>query len=255
MGQLDGKVALVTGGSRGIGRAVSERLARSGALVAVHFGSDESAAKDVVATIEAAGGAAFAVQERLGVDGDADRLFARLDTEVLGRTGTTQIDILVNNAGIAAPSSLSGTTPAAFDELFAVNAKAPFFIAQAAVARMRPGGRIVNISTGLTKTADPDLTAYAMSKGAIEAMTLSIAKELAARGITVNTVAPGITDTDMNAGWLHASDQAWGQAAAMSAFNRVGSADDVADVVAFIVSDGARWVTGHYVDATGGSLL
>ena len=255
MGQLDGKVALVTGGSRGIGRAVSERLAREGALVAVHFGSDESAAQDVVATIEAAGGAAFSARERLGVDGDADRLFARLDTELLARTGATHIDILVNNAGIAGPSSLSDTTPAAFDELFAVNAKAPFFVAQAAAARMRPGGRIVNISTGLTKTADPDLTVYAMSKGAIDAMTLSIAKELATRGITVNTVAPGITDTDMNAGWLHASEQARAQAAAVSAFNRVGSADDVADVVAFIVSDGARWVTGHYVDATGGSLL
>lgn len=255
MGQLKGKVALVTGGSRGIGRAVSERLAQDGALVAVHFGSDEPAAKDVVATIEAAGGAAFAVRERLGVDGDADRLFARLDTELLTRTGTSHIDILVNNAGIAGPSSLSGTTPALFDELFAVNAKAPFFVAQAAAARMRPGGRIVNISTGLTRTADPELTAYAMSKGAIDAMTLSIAKDLAARGITVNTVAPGVIDTDMNAGWLHASDDARQQAAALSAFNRVGSAADVADVVAFIASDGARWVTGHYVDATGGSLL
>ena len=251
----DGKVALVTGGSRGIGRAVSERLARDGALVAVHYGTNEAAAKDTVAAIEASGGSAFAIGQRLGIDGDASELFERLDAELLSRAGETGLDILVNNAGIAGPSGLADTTSATFDELFAVNAKAPFFITQAAAKRMRNGGRIVNISTGLTRTADPQLAAYAMSKGAVDVLTLSIAKELAPRGITVNTVAPGIIDTDMNAGWLRGSSEAEEFAASASAFHRVGTVDDVADVVAFIASEGARWMTGHYVDVTGGSLL
>src|SRR5690606_29312610 len=226
-----------------------------GALVAVPYGANESAAHDVVRTIEAAGGAAFAVGQRLGVDGDVDGLFAQLDAELRARVGHTGIDILVNNAGIAGPSRLADTTPATFDELFAVNAKAPFFITQAAAERMRKGGRIINISTGLTRTADPELTAYAMSKGAIDVLSLSIAKELGPREITVNTVAPGVIDTDMNAGWLHASSDAHDAAAALSPFNRVGTADDVADVVAFLASDAARWMTGHYVDVTGGALL
>jgi NAD(P)-dependent dehydrogenase (short-subunit alcohol dehydrogenase family) len=255
MGTLAGKVALVTGGSRGIGRAISERLARDGALVAVHFGRDAEAATSTVKAIETAGGQAFAVQAELGVPGDVATLFGRLDAELQRRAGSTHLDIVVNNAGIASMLELEQTTPAAFDELFAVNTRAPFFITQAAAERMGDGGRIITISSGATHRALPNLLAYAMSKASVDVMGLTLAKALAPRGITVNTVAPGLIDTDMNAGWLHASQEAEDQGAAMSAFNRVGQPADVADVVAFVASDDARWVTGQYLDATGGSLL
>jgi 3-oxoacyl-[acyl-carrier protein] reductase len=255
MSTLSGRIALVTGGSRGIGRAIAERLARDGAHVAVHYGRDHAAAPDTVAAIEASGGQAFAVEALLGRDGDVAALFSALDEQLIARTGSTHLDIVVNNAGIAQPSSLGTTTAALYDELFAVNTRAPFFIAKAAAERMREGGRLISISTGLTRTAEPDLLTYAMTKGAIDVMGLTLAKELAARGITVNTVAPGIIDTDMNADWLRASDEGRSAASAASAFNRVGEPEDVADVVAFIASDDARWVTGHYIDVTGGSLL
>jgi len=255
MGTLAGKVALVTGGSRGIGRAISERLARDGALVAVHYGRDSEAAASTVKAIETGGGEAFAIHAELGVAGDVATLFGRLDDELQRRTGSTHLDIVVNNAGIAAMLELEQTTPDAFDELFAVNTRAPFFITQSAAERMREGGRIIAISSGATRRALPNLLAYSMSKASIDVMGLTLAKALAPRGITVNTVAPGIVDTDMNADWLRASDEARAEGAAMSAFNRVGEPADIADVVAFVASEDARWVTGQYLDATGGSLL
>ncbi len=255
MGSLNGKTALVTGGSRGIGRAIAERLGRDGALVAVHYGGNAAAAAETVAAIEAAGGAAFALGEPLGVEGDAQRLIAQLDAELQQRTGSTRLDVVVNNAAIAPQGGLAETNEALYDELFAVNVRAPFFIAQAAAERMGEGGRIVSISSGVTRQAWPNLLAYAMTKAAIETFTQTLAKELAPRGITVNAVAPGLVDTDMNAAWLRVSDESRAQAASVSAFGRVGQPEDVADVVAFAASGDARWVTGQVLDATGGSLL
>jgi len=256
MDSLNGKIALVTGGSRGIGRGISERLAADGALVAVHYGSDESAAADTVAAIEAAGGQAFAVRAQLGSgNGDVATLFDVLDRDLLARTGATHIDILVNNAGISAFADLAATSPELYDELFAINTRAPFFIAQAATVRMGDGGRIIAISSGVTQRAQPTLLAYSMSKAALDVMGHTLAKELAPRGITVNTVAASLVDTDMNAAWLRTSEEAKAQAASVSAFNRLGEPRDIADVVAFIASDDARFITGHYLDATGGSLL
>lgn len=255
MAQLSGRTALVTGGSRGIGRGIAERLGRDGALVAVHYGGNATAAEQTVAAIEAAGGSAFAIGQPLGVDGDAERLLALLDAELTRWTGSTRLDVVVNNAGIAPQAGLAETSEQLYDELFAVNVRAPFFIAQRAAERMGEGGRIISITSGVTRQAWPDLLAYAMTKAALEAFTLTLAKELAPRGITVNAVAPGLVDTDMNAGWLRASAQSRAEAAATSAFNRVGTPEEIADVVAFAASDDARWVTGQVLDATGGSLL
>ncbi|MBF6195371.1 SDR family oxidoreductase [Nocardia implantans] len=250
MGALTGKTALVTGGSRGIGRAIAERLGRDGARVAVHYHRDEQAAKETVAAIEAAGGAAFAIRAELGVPGDAEALWAAFDAHADG------LDILVNNAGIdGIREPIAGTDEAAFDRVFAVNAKAPFFITRLGLDRLRTGGRIINISTGLTHGAHmPQLIAYTMTKAAIDSFTSVLAKEVGARGITVNAVAPGIIDTDMNANWLR-NAEAQASVATMSPLRRVGQAADVADVVGFLASDDARWVTGQWIDATGGALL
>lgn len=256
MGTLSGKVALVTGGSRGIGRGISQRLAKDGALVAVHNGTNAAAAAETVASIDSAGGSAFAVGAKLGVPGDVATLFAGLDAELSDRRGSTAIDIVVNNAGISLQGGLAETTPELYDEQFAVNARAPLFIAQAAAERMGEGGRIITISSGVTWQAWPDLLAYSMSKAAVDVMARTMSKELAPRGITVNVVTAGLVDTDMNAAWLRTGgDAAREQAASVSAFNRIGEPADIADVVAFVASNDARWVTGQVIDATGGSVL
>ncbi|MFE9682864.1 SDR family oxidoreductase [Streptomyces sp. NPDC002701] len=249
MGVLAGRTALVTGGGRGIGRGIAERLGRDGARVAVHYGSNEGAAKDTVEAIRAAGGSAFALRAELGVPGDADELWREFDRHADG------LDILVNNAGIGTSRPFDEIDEAEYDRVFAVNVKAPHFITRLGVTRLRDGGRIINISSGLARTAVmPDKMAYAMTKGALDIFTRDLSKVLGPRGITVNTVAPGVIDTDNTSGWLRASDEAWARAAAISALGRVGTPADVADVVAFLSSDEGRWVTGHWMDATGGSL-
>ncbi len=253
MGKLTGRTALVTGGSRGIGKGISLRLAQDGALVAVHYGSNEAAAKETVAQIEAAGGRAFAIRAELGVPGDAAALWAAFDEELTRYGGGEGLDILVNNAGIGLFGRIGEVGEADYDRVFAVNVKAPFFILQQGLGRLRDGGRIVNISSGVTRIAFPEVTAYSMTKGAIDALTLTLAQDLGPRGITVNAVAPGIIDTEMNS-WL-GDPAARAQAESYSAFNRVGEAADVADVVAFVAGHDARWVTGQLLDATGGSNL
>ncbi|WFB07487.1 SDR family oxidoreductase [Streptomyces sp. LX-29] len=253
MGALTGKTALVTGGSRGIGRAIAERLGRDGARVAVHYGRNEASAKETVAAIEAAGGEAFAIKAELGVPGDAEALWAAFDAHAEG------LDILVNNAGIdGAREPITGLSEADFDRVFAVNTKSPFFVTQQGLGRLRDGGRIVNVSTGLTHgAAMPELISYSMTKGALDVFTAHLAKEVAQRGITVNAVAPGVVDTDMNAGWLRGEENAGSRQAAssISPFNRVGEPRDIADVVAFLASEDSRWVTGQWIDTTGGALL
>ncbi|MCI4042283.1 SDR family oxidoreductase [Streptomyces sp. TRM75563] len=249
MGSLTGKTALVTGGSRGIGRGIAERLGRDGAVVGVHYGSNESAAAETVAAIEAAGGKAFALGAELTAPNAAAALWAAFDAHTDG------LDILVNNAGIGTSRKFAEIGEEEYDRLFTVNAKAPFFLTQQGLDRLRDGGRVINISTGLSHAAMmPDLIAYAMSKGALDVFTRYLSKVLGRRSITVNAVAPGIVDTAVNADWLRASDEAWADAAALSALGKVGTPADIADVVAFLASDEGRWVTGHWIDATGGSL-
>ncbi|MFY1681789.1 SDR family oxidoreductase [Micromonospora sp. WMMD730] len=252
MNGLAGKTALVTGASRGIGRAIAVRLAAEGALVAVHYSTRADAAEEVVATIEKDGGRAFAVRAELGVPGDVHELFLALEEGLKERTGETRLDILVNNAGQMGGVAPEETTSEQFDRLVAVNAKAPFFLIQRALRNLVAGGRIINISSGLTRFANPSEIAYAMTKGAVEQLSLHFAKHLAPRGITVNSVAPGIT---RNGNPVFDIPEAVEQMAQLSAFQRVGEPEDVADVVAFLASPDSRWVTGAFLDATGGTLL
>ncbi|MEV6964195.1 SDR family oxidoreductase [Hamadaea sp. NPDC051192] len=249
MTALNGKTALVTGASRGIGRAVALRLAVDGALVAVHYGHDDEAAGRTVAEIEQAGGRAYAVRAELGVPGDLDALFAGLASGLSGRP----LDVLVSNAALATAGSFAHTTEASFDRLFAVNVKAPFFLVQRALPMMSDGGRVVCVSSAATRVVSPEV-AYAMTKGAIDVLVRSLAQEVGVRGITVNAVAPGPTVTETS-GWMLATAAAEDRLAAANALNRVGQPADIAAAVAFLASDDARWITGGVLDATGGYFL
>jgi bifunctional oxygenase/reductase len=252
MSRLSGKTALVTGSSRGIGRATAHRLAADGALVAVHYASNADAAEQTVRSITSGGGKAFAIQADLSDPGGVDAVFSALTAGLEQHTGNASLDILVNNAGVMGGVKPEDITPELFDRLMAVNAKAPLFLVQRMLSIMPDGGRIVNISSGLTRVANPEEIAYAMTKGAIEMVTLHFAKYLGPRGITVNTVAPGVTN---NGSPVFSIPEAREQIAALSAFNRIGEPADVGDIVAFLASPDARWITGAFVDASGGTLL
>ncbi|CAG7649901.1 SDR family oxidoreductase [Paenibacillus allorhizosphaerae] len=254
MKRLDGKIALVTGGSRGIGKGIALRLAADGALVAVHYGSNREAAESVVRTIEAQGGQAVAIGAKLDSLAGVEQLLHAFREELVRMTGDRRFDIIVNNAGIGTSQTFEDTTEQSFDELFAVNVKAPFFLVQQALPLLRSEGRIINISSGVTRIAFPHIMAYNLTKGAINTFTLHLAQLLGPRGITVNAVLPGIVDTDVNAPWLH-TPEGQKMATGMSALGRVGQPSDIADVVAFLSSDDSRWVTGQMIDATGGSHL
>jgi 3-oxoacyl-[acyl-carrier protein] reductase len=251
MSRLAGRTALVTGASGGIGRAIAERLAADGALVAVHYGRNEAAAKRTLASIEQAGGRAFIVGADLGVTGDIDMLFAGLEAGLAGRP----LDILVNNAGGAlGTGSIEETTPEEFDRLIALNMRAPFFIIQRALPLFRDGGRIINISSADARIAITQELAYSMAKGAINVLSRTLAHAVGGRGITVNAVAPGITDTEPNA-WIHNGPEMEARTVSASALNRIGQPSDMAGIVAFLASDDARWITGDLTDATGGTFL
>jgi len=247
---LQGKTALVTGSSRGIGRAIAQRLATDGALVAIHYGGNDAAANETLKTIEQAGGQTFLVKAELGVNGDIDALFTKLEKGLTGRP----LDILVNNAAVAPQIELDQTTPEEFDRIFAINVRAPFFIIQRALPLMPDGGRIINISSGVTWFATP-ATVYSMTKGALNALGRSLANSLGDRNITVNTISPGITDTDMNPSIRNKDSEAVERVAAMTAFGRPGRPADIADAVAFFASNDARWITGQTLEVNGGLFL
>jgi len=271
-GELAGKVALVTGASRGIGRAIALRLAEAGAAVAVHYGNSAAAADETVAAIRAAGGTAHAVRADLSPQGGAggprgDQAGAQGDAEAGGQDAAIAglfaaidrlwpegIDILVNNAGIGMMAALAETDAACFDRQFAINVRAPFFITRAAAARLRDGGRIVTLSSMVALAAYPSCIAYAMTKASMNSFTRSLAAELGARGITVNAVAPGATATDFIAD-LAQNGEVMAALKAGTALGRIGEAGDIAEVVAFLASPAGGWITGQVLQASGGMHL
>ncbi|MDQ0233245.1 SDR family NAD(P)-dependent oxidoreductase [Metabacillus malikii] len=255
-GEFNGKVALITGASRGIGAEIAKKIAAGGAeFIGVHYGNNKDAALKVVDEIKALGSNAVALQADLtkGIS-EVQKLWNEFEDAVRSELGSVHLDILMNNAGIAPAIPFEETSIETFEDVINLNLKAPYFITQAASPFIRNGGRIINISTGFTRVAGPMQSIYSASKGAIETLTLSLAPHFASKGITINAVRPGVTATDMNKDWL-ANPEAHAEAASMSAFSRVGTTEDVADVVTFVASEEARWITGQFIDATGGAKL
>ncbi|QDV34612.1 SDR family NAD(P)-dependent oxidoreductase [Tautonia plasticadhaerens] len=248
---LEGKIAVVTGASRGIGRAIALRLARDGALVCVNYRSNAEAAHSAVAEVEAAGGEAFALPADVGSVEQLGRFFEALDAELDARRGDRGFDILVNNAGVADVVTVESGTEEAFDRVFATNVKGPFFAVRHALPRLRDGGRVINVSSNLSRNPMPLAMAYCMTKAALDNFTVGLAGELGRRGITVNTLAPGLTATDLNAAFR--DDPKVVEAySAMTALGRVGKVEDIARAAAFLASDDSAWVTGQYLEASGG---
>jgi NAD(P)-dependent dehydrogenase (short-subunit alcohol dehydrogenase family) len=252
---LESKIVVITGASRGLGRATAIRCAREGALVAVGYASNLAAAQEVVGAIEAAGGRAFAIQADIASLAGVDAFYAALDRELEARTGQTRFDALISNAGISRMGKVSTATEEDFDAIFDLNVKGSFFMAQRAIGRVRDGGRIVFLSTGLTRFTMAEYAVYASSKGAIDVLTKCLAKELGPRRIAVNAVAPGVVDTDFNAKWLRDNPQAQAHMRSIVAMDRVAGAEDIADVMAFLVSEDSRWITGQRIEASGGQSL
>jgi NAD(P)-dependent dehydrogenase (short-subunit alcohol dehydrogenase family) len=246
MNRFSGKTALITGSSRGIGRAVAERLAAEGAAVILHCNQNRAAADELAAQIRSP----RVLQADLSSPSEIERIFAELGAEL----GSTRLDILVNNAGIWKPTPLGKTSPEAVDEMLNTNLKSVFLVTQAALPLLRDGARIVNMSSVAGRLGVGERNLYGATKAAMDSLTRSWALELAPRGILVNAVAPGYIETDMTA--EHFSDSAvLENAIQRSPLGRLGNAAEIADVVAFFCSDEARWITGQSLNVSGGFTI
>jgi len=243
--EQDLRVAVVTGGSGGIGRAVAGRLAADGMSVVVSYAGNPARAKEVVDQITSAGGAAAAVPAEVADEADVTALFGEAERRYGG------VDVVVHAAGIMPLSPLASLDLGEFDQIVRTNLRGTFVVAQQAVRRVRAGGAIITFSSSVTKLAPPTYAAYAATKGAVEAMTLVVARELRGRDITINAVAPGPTATAL---FLDGKDQATiDRLASAPPMGRLGQPGDIATVVAFLAGPG-RWINGQVVYANGGII-
>lgn len=245
---LKGKVALITGGSRGIGKGIASRLARDGAVVVIGYRADERAAEEAVAECcrESGGGQAYAVQADLTRSEEIVKLFDQVEVFAYG------LDILVNNAAIMRRGTFANSSEELFDEIMDLNLKGTFFALQQAADRMHDGGRIVNVSSTATVLAHPSQAVYSASKAAVEQLTRVAAKAFAGRGITVNCIAPGAVETEKISATVSPEvRQQWSKS---NAFGRLALPQDIADVVGFLASSDSRWLTGQVIRVSGGAL-
>ena len=248
MPDLANKTALITGASRGIGRATALGLASAGARIIVHYGRNSDAANAVVDRIRKGHGQADAISADLAKPDGAHALAAQVRSVVGER-----LDILVSNAGISSATSFENITVQQFDELFAVNVRAPYFLVQQFLPLLGSGSNIVFISSLGARAAVGALSAYASTKGALNTLVKYFAAAFGTRGIRVNAVAPGVIDTDMSN--FTKTEDGRALVMAMQAMKGIGQPDDVASVIAFLVSSGARWITGEVIGVDGGSKL
>ncbi|MDF2960767.1 MAG: 3-ketoacyl-ACP reductase [Paenibacillus sp.] len=239
-----GKVVLVTGASRGMGRSIAEAFALHGAKVVVNFTSNPNKAEEVVSAIRENGGTAIAVQADISRVAEVESLFKKT-LETFG-----PVDILVNNAGIIITKPIRDFTEEDFDNLFGVNVKGTFFTCREAALHMNPNGRIINFSTSVTGSMFPQYSAYAGTKGAVEQFTRQLAKEFGPKGITINAVAPGPVNTELfTAG---KSEEQIANLIKLNSMGRLGEPDDITGTVLFLASEEARWITGQTVRVNGG---
>jgi 3-oxoacyl-[acyl-carrier protein] reductase len=247
--RLAGKVALVTGASRGIGAAIAKRFAADGAKVAVNYSRSRLAAEAVVAEIRAAGGDAFPFKADMGIPAEIAGLFAAVKKH-FGR-----LDVHVNNAAVMHRTFLPDVTAELIDLHFNVNVRGYLLCAKHAAELLPPGGCIINVASAISRMAYPGAVVYTATKGAIDVMSRVLAMELGPKGIRVNVVAPGSTITDMNSEKSGKTQEEADQEIAMTALRRQGLPEDIADAVAFLATDDARWVTGAWIDVSGGIRL
>lgn len=247
---LANKTALVTGASRGIGRAIAKRLAADGAHVFVHYNSSSAKADALVAEIELAGGSAEAVAANLEDIQSVDRLIS----DIKSRLGNRKLDILINNAGIFEAHTLGDSDASALDRLLAVNVRAPYQLTSGLIDQLASDARVLFTSSVAAKSALPGLGAYGLTKGAIDTLTRYLAAELGERGIRVNAIAPGAIDTDMASDFLGTEEsREWVKSS--QALKRIGETEDIARVAGFLTGPDSGWVTGQVIDASGGYKL
>lgn len=249
------RIALVTGGSRGLGKNAVLKLAAQGTDIIFTYNSQRDAALEVVAEIEHKGAKAVALQLNVS-DVASFATFTQQVKEALNQVwGRETFDYLVNNAGIGLYASFAETSEALFDELMNIHFKGPFFLTQGLLPLIAEGGRILNVSTGLARFALPGYAAYASMKGAMEVLTRYQAKELGARGISVNSIAPGAIETDFGGGRVRDNDDLNKYVASQTALGRAGLPDDIGDAIAALLSDNLRWMTAQRIEVSGGMFL
>ena len=249
------KIALVTGGSRGLGKEMALRIAEKGLDVILTYHSKQEEAQAVVQQIEALGQKAVALQLNVGKTSTFDAFFTQVQQVLQTHFQANNIDFLVNNAGIGIHVAFADTTEAQFDELLNIHFKGSFFLTQKALPVLNDGGGIINISTGLARFSFPGYSAYASMKGAMETLTKYQAKELGARGIRANIVAPGAIETDFGGGAVRDNAALNAQIASVTALGRVGLPEDIGGVVAFLCTDEARWMNAQRIELSGGTML
>ncbi|CAH0254952.1 SDR family NAD(P)-dependent oxidoreductase [Rahnella aceris] len=252
---MNRKIAIVTGGSRGLGKNAIEKLAKKGVDVILTYHNQAAAAQEVVISVEAQGGKAVALQLNTGESGSFDGFVVQVKAQLQQVWQRDTFDFLINNAGVGLHESFADTTEEQFDLMMNVHLKGPFFLTQKLLPLMADGGRILNISSGLARFALPGSSAYAMMKGAIEVLTRYQAKELGARGITANVLAPGAIETDFSGGMVRDNPDVNRLVASNTALGRAGLPDDIGDMVALMLSDEAGWMTAQRVEASGGMFI
>ncbi|GAB3557081.1 SDR family NAD(P)-dependent oxidoreductase [Spirosoma fluminis] len=251
----ENKIALVTGGSRGLGKNMALSLARKGINVLLTYNSKQEEAEAVVTEIKTLGQNAVALQLDSSRMQGFDAFYEQVSTALRDSFNTDRFDFLINNAGTGLYAPFATTTEEQFDEMMTIHLKGVFFLTQKALPLLNDGGRIINISSGLARFSNPGSSAYASMKGGIEVLTRYLAKELGERGIAANVVAPGAIETDFGGGRVRDNAEMNSHIASITALGRVGLPNDIGGVVAFLCSEEARWINAQRIEVSGGMFL